>query len=59
LIVFATDDPNIAINVEGARHLMAEMEVTELMPELAGKLIEPRERSIHGIQSMLDRIKGK
>jgi hypothetical protein len=59
LIVFATDDPNIAINVEGARHLKAEMEVTELMPELAGKLIEPRERSVQSIQRILDKIKGK
>jgi hypothetical protein len=53
ILVFATTDPNITLEVDGGGHLKAEMEVTELSPVLAKVITEPKESSV------IDKIKGK
>jgi hypothetical protein len=54
VIVFDTADPNITINVEGGGRLRVEMEVLELSPILAKKLIEPKTTGC-----VIDKIRGK
>jgi hypothetical protein len=53
ILVFATTDPNIALEVDGGGRLKAEMEVTELSPVLAKAITEPKESGV------IDKIKGK
>jgi hypothetical protein len=53
MVVFATSDPNFTLDINGGVHLKAEMEVTEISPILAQKVIEPKESSV------IDRLKEK
>lgn len=40
VVVFDHEDPNLAFDVEGGRHLTAELDVLELQPQFAEQIVQ-------------------
>ena len=40
VVVFDHEDPNLAFDVEGGRHLIAELDVLELPPQFAEQIVQ-------------------